>query len=55
MDWLVRILDDEGNAIDWQECTDSDVDWMRENGQIEGKHFTLEKYDSYVRRIEEEA
>ena len=45
MDWLVRILDDEGSVVDRQECMDHEVEWFREDGLIEGKHFTLEKIE----------
>ena len=45
MDYLVRILDDKGSSIEFYECMEHDVDWLREDGQIEGKHFTLEKIE----------
>jgi hypothetical protein len=48
MDWLVRILDDEGTVEDRQELMDYEVDWLREDGLIEGKHFTLQKMEEFL-------
>lgn len=53
MDYLVRILDDEGTPVDWQELMDYEVDRMRAEGQIEGKHFTLEKYEDFIKSQKE--